>query len=76
MTIGPVLEAVLSSPAVRALIEGIALKLIVEILHRRSVDPNFLAESDSAFANLREAKNDEELANAQDQIRRLMGRPA
>lgn len=70
--IGPLLEALLSSPAFRALVEGIALKFISEILHRRSVDPQFLKDSDVAFSSLMTAKTDEELTDAQNQVRRLM----
>jgi len=67
-----IIAVLLSSPAIRGLIEEIALKLFADIFHRREIDPAFKAASDSAFGLLSAAKTDEEKTHALAEIQRLM----
>lgn len=67
-----IIEAVLSSPDMRAFIEELVLKIVGEILHRRATDPAFLAHSDASFAALRTAKTEEEKKNALKEIQGII----
>lgn len=67
-----VIGAILAIPAIRGMIEDVAMRAIADIFHRRSVDPNFLTKSDAAFAQLSAAKTPEETTNAQLLLRNLM----
>lgn len=67
-----ILEAILTDPIFRTVVENIAVKIIADICHRRTVDPAFLDSSNKAFAALNSAKTDEELVDAQNAIRVLM----
>lgn len=65
----------LGNPVFRATIESIAVKVIAEILHRRAADPAFLAKSDMVFAQIAQAKTDEEKDRAARSLSILTGSP-
>ncbi len=66
-----ILIALLANPGFQKLIEGVAVKCIAEIFHRRSIDPTYLTRSDAAFAAHATAKTDEEKTNALKQLQSL-----
>ena len=70
-----ILTALLANAAFRTFVEGLVVKLLADILHRRSVDSNFLEKSDLAFKNLSEAKTPEELQIAHQNIQSLLISP-
>lgn len=74
--LGCVLEEILaflvSSPAFRSLVEGIALKIVADIFHRRATDPDFLAKSDALFQARTLATTDEDRMNVEREIQALM----
>lgn len=70
-----ILAGLVASPAFRALIEGIAVKVVADIFHRRAADPNFLAESDSLFVALGAAKTPEDKLNAEKALQDLYSKP-
>lgn len=71
-----IMSAVLASPAFRTFVEGVAVKIIADIFHRRSIDPDFLTNSDAAFAALSAAQTDEDKQNALVKIQALMSSSA
>lgn len=60
--------AVITSPEGRRAIA----EIIGDVLHRRAVDPAYLAQSDTAFASLRNARNEDEKKAAQDALTVLL----
>lgn len=73
---GEIVAAVLSDASVRTFVEGVAIKIISDIFHRRSMDPNFLANSDAAFSALAAAKTDEDQLSAIQSIQALIASSA
>jgi hypothetical protein len=67
-----IIVALLANAAFRATVEGIVVKVVADIFHRRATDPNFLQASDTVFAALAVAKTQEDLTNAQNSLRTLM----
>lgn len=67
-----IILALLGAPAFRALVTEIALAVMVDIFHRRSVNPEFMAKSDQAFGAFMNAKTDGDKKNALAQIQALM----
>lgn len=59
-----ILLALIGNAEFRALVEGVAVKVVAEIFHRRAIDPAYLAKSDAAFAAHASATTDEEKQNA------------
>lgn len=62
---------ILTNPAIRAFVEGVAVKVVAEIFHRRSIDPEFLKKSDEVFAKYSQAQSEEEVSNASKDIQDL-----
>ncbi|QMV49895.1 MAG: hypothetical protein [Mu-like cryoconite phage AB09] len=62
---------ILTNPAIRAFVEGVAVKIVAEIFHRRAVDPEFLKRSDEVFARYSQAQSEEENASASKDIQAL-----
>ena len=69
---GEILTFILTNAAVRTFIEGLAIKIVADILHRRSIDPQFLTSSDTVFAQISNAKTDEDRINAHKALQALM----
>jgi hypothetical protein len=67
-----VVELILTNPIVRSFIEGLVIKIVADVIHRRTVDPQFLAKSDTAFAAYSTATTDEETQNALKGIQALL----
>lgn len=67
-----ILLALITSPEFRSLVEEITMKIVADVFHRRSVDPDYLAKSDLAFANLYNAKTSEEKTSAQIAVQSLI----
>jgi hypothetical protein len=68
-----IIEAILASPVVKAMIEGICVKIISDLLHRRATDPDFLTQSDAVFAAISAANSPEALTLAQKDLAALTG---
>lgn len=66
------IAALIADPIVQTFIEGLVIKVVAQLLHRRSVDPDYLQRSDAAFAALQAAKTDEERENAQKTLQSLL----
>ena len=66
------IATVLSNPVIRTFVEGLVIKVVADILHRRATDPAFLQKSDEAFAAMSNAKTDEDRLNAQKSIQSLL----
>lgn len=69
-----IIEALLSSPAFRVLVEDMTLAIISDVFHRRRADPEFQKASDAAFEQLAAAKTSDETKDAQNALRALMAR--
>ena len=69
-----IIAEILANAAFRAIIEDVAIEVVSRLLHRRATDPNFLAQSDTAFSALASARTPEELTNAQSNLRVLLAR--
>jgi hypothetical protein len=67
-----IIEAVCASPIVKAFIEGLCIKIVADLLHRRATDPNFLIKSDAAFASISAAKTSEDQIASQKALAALM----
>lgn len=70
------LAFLVSSPAFRSLVEGIAIKIIADIFHRRASDPDFLAKSDALFQARALATTDEDRLNVEKAIQALIAQPS
>lgn len=70
--LGAITAFVLAQPAVRQLIEEVAVKAIIDVLSRRAEDPEYEAKSDAVFERLRQAKTKEEVTDAQNALRVLL----
>lgn len=70
-----VLEAAVGSPVVKSFLEETAIKIVAEVFHRRSIDPQYLADSDSAFRQWGTATTEEEKDAALANLVGLLNRP-
>lgn len=66
------LAALLGSATIRGYIEDLAMKVIADVFHRRSVDPEYLKQSDAVFAQRAAAKTVADKDAAQDSLRKLL----
>jgi len=62
----------LSNAVVRTFLEGLCIKIVAEVFHRRATDPAFLYSSDAAFSQFASAKTDQEKSDALLKIQSLM----
>ncbi len=67
-----IIEELLASPIIKSFIEGLVIKIVADIWHRRTTNAAFLQSSDSAFAQLATAKTPEEQQNAQRAFQSLL----
>lgn len=67
--------ALLSNPVVRSFIEGICVKVIVEIFRRRALDPDWQKKSDEVFDRYASAETEEEKTNALLAMQNLISTP-
>lgn len=67
-----ILSALFGNAAFRALVTDITVRVIAEIFHRRSVDPEYLRKSDQIFEQIATAQTDEEKENAHRALQSLL----
>lgn len=70
------LAAAIKEPEIRSFLEEMTIKVIAEVFHRRSLDPEYLAASDSAFRQWGNAASVEEKDAALKNLLGLLNRPA
>ncbi len=67
-----IVKSILGNEEFRGFVASIAVAVVAEVLHRRSVDPDYLKHSDETFAALAAAKTPEDQAHAQNALRTLL----
>ena len=69
------LLAALEDPNARKALVSLFGDILLYVEHRRSADPQMLAQSDAAWAKLMAATTSEEVLNAHQAIQALQARP-
>lgn len=67
-----VIVGILSLPPVKEFLHDLVCRIVAEIFHRRTTDPEYLAKSNAAFELLGAASSEEEQKNALKAIRGLV----